>query len=118
MTGPLEKFLDQSTDLGPAGGHAVEITVALKESTCPNKLIKWGERHGLSVRWRPGDNWAYVEGQPNDFTDAFGVAIHDYRSRDGQVFYASKQDPEIPAAIRGEVTELGRILSYNPTHRA
>jgi kumamolisin len=31
----------------------------------------------------------------------------------GKVFYASRQQPAVPAPMQGEVTELGRILSYH-----
>ena len=34
------------------------------------------------------------------------------------VFYASPQQPEIPAAIANDVAELGRILSYIPHHES
>jgi kumamolisin len=69
------------------------------------------------VRWRPGDNYAYVEGAAGAFGQAFGVEVHDYRSPDGQVFYASRQQPEIPRPVRRDVADLGRVFSYNPTHR-
>ena len=114
--GPLGRFLASSSDLGPAHGHRLQLTVALRDSARPQTLIRWAESHRLSVRWRPGDNYAYVSGGPDDLSRAFGVAVHDYRSLDGQVFYASQQQPEIPAAVRGAVVELGRIFSYNPTH--
>ncbi len=77
----------------------------------------WAESHHLTVRWRPGDNWAFITGAPDDFSAAFGVQIHDYR-RNGQTFYASRSQPDIPAPVRDDVIELGRIISYNPTHRA
>jgi kumamolisin len=114
--GPLGSFLASSTDLGPAHSHPVEVTVALHNSIRPEALISWAQSRRLSVRWRPGDTWAYVDGAAADFDSAFNVTVHDFRSRDGQVFYASLQDPEIPTPARGEVTELGRILSYNPVH--
>ena len=114
--GPLGRFLASSNDLGPARNHPVQLTVALNDSARPPTLIDWAESHRLSVRWRPGDNYAYVRGGPDDLSRAFGVSVHDYRSSGGQVFYASRQQPEIPAPLRGEVVELGRILSYNPIH--
>jgi len=73
---------------------------------------------GLSVRWRPGDDWAIVQGAPTKIAGAFGVAVHDYRGRRGQVFYASPQQPAIPDQLRGEVAGLGRILSYTPQREA
>ena len=118
IDGPLGEFLDSSTDLGPTREGPVQIIVALKDSTRPRALFEWAEGHRLSVRWGPDDNFAYVEGKAADVGHAFGVAIHDYRSEDGQVFFAARCNPVIPAAVGGEVTDLGRILSYNPIHRA
>ncbi len=114
--GPLGRLLANSTDLGPArSGHA-QITAALRDSTRPETLIAWAKDQGLSVQWRAGDDWAFVEGTPRNMGTAFGVAVHDYRSRSGQIFYASRQQPAVPASVQAEVAEIGRILSYNPVH--
>ncbi|MGO9354712.1 MAG: protease pro-enzyme activation domain-containing protein [Mycobacterium sp.] len=114
--GPLGRLLAGATDLGPArGGHA-QFTVALRDAIRPKVLLAWAKDHGLSVRWRAGDDWAFVEGAPRDLGSAFGVAVHDYRSRGGQVFYASAVQPTVPAAVQAEVTGLGRILSYHRVH--
>lgn len=112
--GLLAKFLNASTDLGPARDEPVKLTVALRDSIRPQALIAWAEGHRLSVQWQSGHNWAYVKGASQDVADAFAVGVHDYRSPGGQVFYAAQQDPRIPAAVAGEVTDLGRILSYRP----
>lgn len=88
--GPLGDFLASSTDLGPASGHPVHLTVALFGSTRPAALVAWAASHRLSVHWRSGDDWADIAGTPADMGSAFGVAVHDYRSADGQVFYASR----------------------------
>ena len=50
--GPLGRFLASSSDLGPARGHPVQLTVALNDSARPQALIGWAESHRLSVRWR------------------------------------------------------------------
>lgn len=114
--GPLGTFLTSSADLGPSRGHPVQLTVALHNSTRPQALLAWAQNHDLTVRWRPGDNFAYVEGAPDKFGTAFGISVHDFRSADGQLFYASKSQPDIPAPVRVDVAELGRVLSYHPTH--
>lgn len=114
--GPYALFLASSIDLGPArSGHA-QLTVALHDSTRPEALTEWAKSHGLSVRWRPGEDWAFVEGAPTNVARAFRVAVHNYRTSEGRVFYASAQQPAVPAAVRGEVTALGRILGYRPPH--
>ena len=116
IDGPLLNLLSASTDLGPARDDRVEIAVALNNSTRPQGLIAWADSRRLSVQWRSGDDFAYLTGVPQDVDDAFGVSIHDYRSRGGQRFYAARQQPEIPAAVRGDVSDLGRILSDPPVH--
>ena len=116
ITGPYASLLAASTDLGPARGARIELTAALHDGTDPQRLQGWATEHGLSVRWRPGDAWAVLEGPPDSVATAFGLAIHDYRGRRGQEFYASPQQPEVPEHLRGEVAEFGRILSYTPHH--
>jgi kumamolisin len=116
--GPYARLLASSTDLGPARSAHAQLTAALRDSTRPEALIAWAKGEGLSVRWRAGDDWAFVEGTPANVSRAFGVPVHNYRSRDGQVFYASRQQPAVPAPTQGEVTEFGRILSYHRVYRA
>jgi kumamolisin len=116
--GPLALLLASSTDLGPSHNGDAQLTAALLGPTRPDALIGWAESHDLSVRWRPGEGWAIVEGAATDVGNAFEVAVHDYRGRLGQVFYASPQQPSVPAPLQGEVAELGRILGYSPHHMA
>jgi kumamolisin len=115
--GPYARLLASSTDLGPDTAGQVQITIALADTTTPQALMDWAGSHGLSVRWRRGQNWAYIDGPPAAIASAFGVVVHNYRSPDGQVFYASPQQPDIPAALAGQVKGLGRILGYKATHR-
>jgi kumamolisin len=70
------------------------------------------------VRWGPGEAWAIVEGAAAAVSEAFDVPVRDYRGRKGQVFYASPQQPDVPAALRDGVNSLGRILGYTPHHVA
>ena len=116
IDGPYASLLASSTDLGPAHSGPVQLIAALDDATRPAALLGWAAERGLSVRWRPGDRWAVVEGPPNAVAAAFDVEIHDYRGLRGQVFYASPQQPAVPEPLRAEVTELGRILGYTP-HR-
>lgn len=118
ITGPVAWLLAASADLGPAHRRPISVAAALKHPTRPEALFNWARSHRLSVRWQTGADWAYIEGTPADVTDAFNVAIHDYRSRGGQVFYAAARQPAIPGSIRGDVSELGRILGYRLMHRA
>ncbi|MGI9125631.1 MAG: S53 family peptidase [Mycobacterium sp.] len=116
--GPYARLLTESADLGPAHDQQIQLTAALSRPAKPVRLMQWAAAHRLSVRWRDGDGWAVIEGQPEAVAEAFEVDVHDYRAlqgpNSGRVFYASPQQPGVPAAADGEVTELGRILSATP----
>jgi kumamolisin len=118
ISGPFASLLAASTDLGPARGDHVQLTAMLTENRRPDALIGWAGEHGLSIEWRPNDGWAIVEGTPDHVANAFGVEVHDYRGQQGQEFYASPQQPEIPHELRNEVIQFGRILSYTPHHES
>jgi kumamolisin len=118
IVGPYASLLASSTDLGPAHTMPVQLTVALRGHRRPDALIRWTGQQGLSMRWRPGEDWAIVDGASTKIADAFRVAVHDYRGRRGQVFYASPQQPAIPEELRGQVAGLGRILGYTPQREA
>ena len=64
ISGPYASLLAASTDLGPAHTEQVQLTVALRDHRRPDVLTGWTAMHGLSVRWRPGDDWAIVQGAP------------------------------------------------------
>jgi kumamolisin len=116
--GPLASLLASSTDLGSSRADDAQLTVTLVDAGRPAGLIGWAAARGLSVRWRPGDEWAIVEGAAQELARAFDVPVHDYRGRKGQVFYASEQQPQIPEPLLGVVTGIGRILSYTPHHES
>ena len=116
ITGPYAALLSASADLGPARGHRVQLTAALRQGVAPDNLAAWARQRGLAVRWRAGDSWAVISGAPAAVGTAFDVDVRDYRTRRGQPFYASPQQPEIPAGLGTELTGLGRIMSYTPSH--
>lgn len=116
ITGPYAYLLGASTDLGESTAPVVQLTAALRDAQKPDGLMHWAAAGGLSVRWRTGDGWAVVQGKPDDVASALDVAVHDYRGRRGQLFYASPQQPAVPASLLGSVAEFGRILSYTPHH--
>ena len=116
ITGPYASLLAASADLGPADTESVQLTAALHDHAKPEQLTAWAQQHGLGVRWRSGDPFAVLEGPAAAVGAAFDVTVHDYRARRGQVFYASRQQPQVPDRLRDEVAELGRILSFTPFH--
>ncbi|GAB7069350.1 peptidase S53 [Mycobacterium hodleri] len=118
IAGPYANLLASSTDLGPSHLDRAQLTVGLRGSARPDPLLEWAATKGLDVRWRPGEDWAIVEGAPPVVSEAFDVPVHDYRGMQGQVFYASPQQPEVPAAVRTTVSDLGRILGFTPHREA
>lgn len=118
IRGPYANLLASSADLGPARDDHVRLTAALASPAPPERLTAWAQRNGLAVQWRSGDGWATVEGAAAAVSTAFNIDVHDYRRPTGEVFYASPQQPAIPATLRGEVAELGRVLGYTPHREA
>lgn len=114
--GPYANLLASSTDLGPSRLERAQLTVGLRNSARPEQLMTWAATKHLDVRWQAGEEWAVVEGAPPDVAEAFDVPVHDYRGMQGQVFYASAEQPEVPSAVLGTVSDLGRILGFTP-HR-
>jgi kumamolisin len=116
IDGPFKWLLASSNDLGPSRAGDAQLTVTLPDADRPEALFGWASAHQLWVRWKPGNPWAIIEGAAKDLSSAFDVPVHDYRGRQGQVFYASPQQPQIPQPLHNAVTGIGRILSFTP-HR-
>ena len=81
-------------------------------------MVGWARGHGLSVRWQPGNDWAVVEGEADKVGSAFGVEVHDYRGQRGSAVLRVPAAAVGARALRPEVVELGRILSYIPHHKS
>ncbi|GAA2778096.1 S53 family peptidase [Mycolicibacterium pallens] len=116
ISGPYAVLLQSSADLGDSRAHAVQLTAELRGRQAPDRLQRWATANGLSVRWEPGAGWAVLQGSPVSVSTAFGVPVRDYRKPSGEQFYASPEQPTVPAALRDSVSGLGRILSYTPYH--
>ncbi|MCX2931493.1 S53 family peptidase [Mycobacterium sp. CVI_P3] len=116
ISGPYALLLAASADLGDSRARAVQLTVELRGTQRPDRLQRWAAANGLSVRWQPGAGWAVLQGPPAGVAAALGVPVRDYRKRSGERFYASPEQPAVPAALADSVAGLGRILSYTPYH--
>ena len=112
--GPYGALLDASTDLGPAREGLVRVTAELGDAAPPAHLTDWALRQGLSMKWQQGDRWAVLQGPPQALADSLRIEIRNYRGPQGQVFYASPQQPELPALEETEAVALGRVLGYTP----
>ena len=63
ITGPVAWLLTASTDLGPARSSQISVTATLHRSARPQILFGWAADRHLTVRWDPGADWAYIEGE-------------------------------------------------------
>ena len=118
ITGPYASLLAASKNLGPSRVADAQLTVTLPAAERPVALIEWAGARGLAVRWQPGDAWAILSGSAEHIAAAFDVPVHDFKGRQGQSFYASPLQPALPSGLRGDVDEVGRILSYLPHREA
>lgn len=116
ITGPYALLLEASVNLGDSRAAAVQLTAELRGTQSPDRLQRWATANGLSVRWQPGAGWAVLQGPPASVAAALGVPVRDYRTPLGEQFYASPEQPSVPAALSDSVSGLGRILSYTPYH--
>lgn len=112
ITGPFVALL--AHDLGPARETRIQLTAELPDTAEPRELKEWARTKSLEAHWRPGDRWAILAGSPESVSAAFDVAVHDYEGPRGEIFYASPQQPAVPAVLEGRVAALGRILGYTP----
>ena len=117
VSGALAPLLSAATDLGVSRRTGVAVDVALPSRQRPTELADWAGRHGLHVRWQPGQNWAGVAGSAERMAQAFATPIHDYRDRSGVRFYAATRDVPVPEELRGDVVQVGHIVSYVPSNR-
>lgn len=118
ISGPYAFLLAASKNLGPSQAGDAQVTVKLQAAARPDALIEWAASHQMAVRWQPNQAWAIVTGPAANVGKAFDVPIHDFIGRRGQYFYASPMQPAVPATFQGEVTGVGRILSYLPPRMA
>ena len=116
--GPYAQLIRTSTDLGAAHEQPVRVTAELTAAIRPARFSGWAAAQGLSVNWRDGDRWAVLQGPAAAAARALDVDIHMYRGDQGQVFYASPQQPAVPTGVHTEVAGLGRILGYTPFREA
>lgn len=111
-TGSWASLLALSTDLGPARVRSIDVLVTLRSSDRPVTLEHWARTHGLEVTWYSGEHFAVVSGSSSSIGSALDAPVQSYRSRTGELFYASVRQPPVPAELTGEVTGLGRISNF------
>ena len=79
----------------------------------------WAGEHGLSVRWRPGDNWAIVEGEAEGCRLPHSVSpCTTSEAAAGRCSTPPRSSLRCPRHCVGSVTGLGRILGYTPHHES
>jgi kumamolisin len=79
---------------------------------------RWLQDRGLAAAWTTGSDFISVTAAPDQLANVFGVDARSYRSKTGLSFIASRQDPVIPAALRGIVVESTHLTTYSPYRTA
>lgn len=117
-SGPLwASLLARAHDLGPSRAATANVLVDLRAARRPTALLDWAARRGLRATWFTGQPTALLAAPPAALGRALGTRIDDFRlpGNPGR-FYASIRPGALPAALRGEVSALGRITSLGPVH--
>lgn len=73
-------------------------------------------RFGLTATWQRGNTWLIASGRAAAMARAFGVRIDRFIAPDGVHFWAGRNDPTVPPALRPLVAGLGRLSSYADRH--
>jgi kumamolisin len=110
--GSWASLLSLSTDLGSAKIRSIDFLVTLRTSERPVTLHSWARANGLVVTWYTGERFAVVSGSASSIGSALHVAVNSYRSRTGELFYATGRQPVVPAQLAADVSGIGRISNY------
>ena len=70
---------------------------------------------GFHVTWSPDSGLIAIDGPAPAAASLLGVAIGNYRLADGTTFYASLDQPRIPAQLAAIVTSVTGLDSYTKT---
>jgi kumamolisin len=105
-------LLALSTPLGRAEVRSIDVLVTLRAPQRPLDLELWARTHGLAVTWYTGEGFAVVSGSSSSIGSAFEVPVESFRSRTGELFYATVRQPRVPAQLTTDVTGIGRISNY------
>ena len=138
---PLSAAIRDAADLGPAGaGTEVYLTLGLKgrnpqelaallaagQTVSPDEYAaRFGPdaalarnavallaARGFHAGWRPGSSLITADGPAPAAALLLGVDIENYRLVNGTTFYASVDEPQIPARLRAIVSSITGLDSY------
>lgn len=141
----LESAIRSSVDLGPAGtATTVHLSLALKQRQ-PGRLaslIASGQTvspaeyaaeflpdlaqvapaeaalrsAGFSVAWQPGAGVIAADGPAPSAASLLEVDIESYRMGDGTVFYATLDEPTLPARLAPVISAVSGLDDYRAAH--
>jgi kumamolisin len=141
---PLSTAIRQAVRLGPAGpATEVYITLGLKvrhpdelaallaagktvspaqytadfgpDPSLARAAVAVLASRGLHAGWRPGSGLIAADGPAPAAALLLGVDIENYRLADGTTFYASLDEPRIPAQLKTIVSSITGLDSYRQT---
>jgi kumamolisin len=101
--------LASSKNLGPSRAAHSGVIARLRDNSEPRALEQFAAAAGLRVSWKPGDDWAVVNGPALLLGRALHVTIDEFRAPNGRTFYAATAQAHSPTP---DVASLGSIDSY------
>lgn len=113
----LERAIAGSTHLGPASAATtVSLDFALKTPRPDLALIDGAvasiNSAGLRASWHAPSSLILADGPAPSAAALLGVDIESYRLRDGTVFYATLDAPQLPAAVAAVATDISGLDNY------
>lgn len=111
-----QQLLRSSKDLGPSKARSASVIIDLSNPAGWRAAQRWATEHHLSIKWYTGHSVGVLSATPVVLGDALGARIDDYRSPQGQLFYAAKLQPPVPPALAGQVAGIGRLSDYVAYH--
>lgn len=138
---PLSAAIRDAVDLGPAGaGTEVYLTLGLKgrnpgelaallgagrtvspaeyaarfgpDAALARNAVALLAARGFHAGWRPGSSLIAADGPAPAAALLLGVDFENYRLADGTTFYASVDEPRIPARLQAIVSSITGLDSY------
>jgi kumamolisin len=99
-----------------AGGKTVSPAVYTAEfgpdPALVNKAVAALQQAGLRATWRPGSGLIAADGPAPAADSLLGIDIENYRLADGTAFYASLDQPRLPAPLAAVVTGVAGLDNY------
>jgi len=113
----LQQAIQAAVHLGPAGAATTvslnfNLTSRRPSAALIAAAVAYLERNGLDARWQDGSSLIAADGPAPAVDALLGVEIDNYRLADGSTFYATLDQPGLPAALAAVSRSVTGLDSY------